>query len=82
MMLGAHPLVCQMFPKKAWSWHLAAWEPSCFLSVTWCGKALDGLGVQSVHILILLGASFLPSVAPASQQNFLFTEVTLSAFAP
>jgi hypothetical protein len=36
----------------------------------WCGKALYGLGVQGVEVLILLGALFLPSVAPLSQQDF------------
>jgi hypothetical protein len=36
----------------------------------WHGEALYGLGVQGVKILILLGAFFLPSVAPVSQQEF------------
>jgi hypothetical protein len=45
-------------------------EPSCFLSVTWWGEALYGLRVQGVEVLIPLGAFFLPSVAPGSQQNF------------
>jgi hypothetical protein len=36
----------------------------------WHGEALYGLGVQVVEALIPLGAFFLPSVAPASQQNF------------
>jgi hypothetical protein len=45
-------------------------EPSCFLSVTWHGEALYGLGTQGVEVLILLGDLFLPSVAPASQQDF------------
>jgi hypothetical protein len=31
--------------------------------------------------LIPLGAIFLPSVAPTSQQNFWFMELTLPAFA-
>jgi hypothetical protein len=70
MMLGAHLLVCQMSPKQVWSQHLAAREPSCFLSVTWLGEALYWLGFQGVKILILLGAFFLPSVAPASQLDF------------
>jgi hypothetical protein len=43
---------------------------SCFLNVTWHGAALYGLGVQGVKVLILLGAFFLQSVAPASQQDF------------
>jgi hypothetical protein len=29
-------------PKHFWSWHLAPWEPSCFLSVTWYGEVLLG----------------------------------------
>jgi hypothetical protein len=49
---------------------LAVWEPSCFLSVTWCGEAFHRLGVQDVELLILLGALFPPSVAPVSQQYF------------
>jgi hypothetical protein len=57
-------------PKQVWSWHLAAWEPSCFLSITCCGEALYGLGVQGVGVLFLLGVFFLPSVAPESQQDF------------
>jgi hypothetical protein len=36
----------------------------------WGEEALYGLGVQGVEVLILLGALFLPSVAPASQQDF------------
>jgi hypothetical protein len=54
-------------------------EPSCFLSVTWCGEALYGLGVQGVKFFILLGAFILPTVAPATQQNFWFMELLLSA---
>jgi hypothetical protein len=42
----------------------------CFLIVKWCGETLYGPGVQGVEILILLGSFFLPSVAPASLQNF------------
>jgi hypothetical protein len=69
-MLGAHMLVCQMSPELAWSWHLGAQEPSCFLSITWSGEAFYGLGVQGVKVLILLGTVFLPNVALVSQQNF------------
>jgi hypothetical protein len=50
-------------------------ESFCFLNVTWHGGALHGLGAQGLDLLILFGALFLPSVAPASQ-------VMLSAFAP
>jgi hypothetical protein len=52
------------------SLELVAWEPSCFLSVTFHVEGLYGLGIQGVKVLILFGALFLPSVAPASQQDF------------
>jgi hypothetical protein len=38
--------------------HLAAQEPSCFLSVTWYGEAFHRLGVQGVEVLIPLAALF------------------------
>jgi hypothetical protein len=66
-MLGAHLFVCQMSPKQVWSQRLVAWQPSCFLSVTWCGETFYWIGVQDVKVLVLLAALFLPSVAPASQ---------------
>jgi hypothetical protein len=59
-----------MSPKQVWSQCLVVQEPSSFLSVTWYGEDLYGLEVQGVKVLILLGAFFLPSVAPASQQDF------------
>jgi hypothetical protein len=59
-----------MSPKVVWSWHLVAWQSSYFLNVTWHGEVLYRLGVQGVEVLILLGAFFLPSVAPVSQQDF------------
>jgi hypothetical protein len=49
-----------------------------FSQCNWCGEILYGLGVQGVKVLILLGAFFQPSMAPVSQQDFLFTELTLS----
>jgi hypothetical protein len=36
----------------------------------WRGEDIHGLGVQGVKVLILLGALFPQSVAPASQQGF------------
>jgi hypothetical protein len=69
VMFGAHLFVCWMSPKQVWSWHLVV-GPSCFVSVMWCGEALCGLGVQGVKVLILFCALFLPSVSPASQQDF------------
>jgi hypothetical protein len=80
--LGAPLLVCQMSPKQVWSQCLAAQEPSCFLSVTWPGEAFRRLGVQGVEVVILFAAFFLPSVAPASQQGFGVTELTLSSSVP
>jgi asparagine N-glycosylation enzyme membrane subunit Stt3 len=59
-----------MSSKQVWSWHLAAGVSSSFLSITWHGEALYGLGIQGVKALILLGAFFLPSVTPASQKDF------------
>jgi hypothetical protein len=56
-----------MSPKQVWSWWLVAQQPSYFLSVKCCGENFYMLGIQVVEILILLGALFLPSVAPASQ---------------
>jgi hypothetical protein len=70
VMLGAYLLVCRMSPKQAWSWHMVAQEPSCFLSVIWYGEDFHRLGVQGVEVLNLLGALFLRSVAPVCQQYF------------
>jgi hypothetical protein len=70
MMFICSPVGLPMPPKQVWSWNLVVWEPSCFLSVTWCEESLYRLGVQGFKVLILLGAFFLPSVAPAFQQDF------------
>jgi hypothetical protein len=68
---AAYLLTCwSVSPKQIWSQHLAVQEPSCFLSGTWHGDPLCGLGVQAVRFLLLLGGFFLPSVAPVSQQDF------------
>jgi hypothetical protein len=48
----------------------------------WHGEAFYRLGVQGVEVLIPLGALFLPSVAPASQQDSGVMELTLSGSAP
>jgi hypothetical protein len=45
-------------PKQVWSQCLAVQHPSCFLSVTWHGEALYGLGVQVVRVLIFLHGFF------------------------
>jgi hypothetical protein len=59
-----------------WQWQ---WQLTSFLSVTWHGEAFHGLGVQAIEVLILVGRLFLPCVAPACQQDFGVTELTLSA---
>jgi hypothetical protein len=63
-------LVCHMSPEQV---RASVWwrrQPSCFLSVMWHGEAFYRLGVQGVKVFILFGASFLPCVAPVSQQGF------------
>jgi hypothetical protein len=45
----------------------------------WCGEAFYGVGVQVVEVLILLGALFLSSVPPESQQDF-FLFYTMTSF--
>jgi hypothetical protein len=47
----------------------------------WHREDLYRLWVQGVKVLIVFGAFFLPSVAPVSQQDFLFMELMLSASA-
>jgi hypothetical protein len=69
--LFAHLLVCCMSPKQVWSQHLAAGEPSCFLSVTCHREALYGLGVQGVKALFPLGVVFLPSCGSSVSAKFL-----------
>jgi hypothetical protein len=61
-------LVC--VSQAGWSQHLAAWEPSFFLSVMWHEEALCGLGAWGVRVLLILGGFILPSVSPVSQQDF------------
>jgi hypothetical protein len=63
--LFAHLLICWVSPKQVWIQPFVAQEASCFLSVTWHGEALYGLGVQGIEARIYFGAFFLPSVAPA-----------------
>jgi hypothetical protein len=71
-----------MSPKQVWSQQLVVAEALLFSRVTWCGEAFYGLGVQGVEVLILLGALFSASMAPASQQGFGVMELMLSASAP
>jgi hypothetical protein len=53
-----------------------------FLSVTWCGEALCQLGLGVSEFCLFLVPFFLPSVAPASQQDIWFMDLTLSASFP
>jgi hypothetical protein len=55
--------------KQDRSWHLAAWEPSWFLHLTWCGDAMHRLGVWRCQSFAS-SWSFLPGVSPASLQVF------------
>jgi hypothetical protein len=78
-------LVCRMSCRHVWSqwWQLRwQWRPSSFLSVTCCKDVFHGLGIQGVKSLILVGALFLPSVAPTSQEGFGVLEFKLSASIP
>jgi hypothetical protein len=78
--------VGQMSPRQVWSpqqWHWWRWwQPHLFSQCRWCGEAFYRLGVQGIEVLIPLGALFPPNVAPASQQDFGVTELTLSCSAP
>jgi hypothetical protein len=72
-MLGAHLLGLLNVSQASLELVTGGWwqqQTSCFLNITWQGKAFYALGVQAVKVLILLDALFPPSVAPASQQGF------------
>jgi hypothetical protein len=59
ILCAAYLLTCwSVSPKKVWSRHLAVQEPSCLLSVMWCGEALYRLGVRGVRVLLVLGGFF------------------------
>jgi hypothetical protein len=63
-------LVCCMSPKQVWSWQLVVAAALLFSQCNVVWRSFCGLVVQGVEVLILLGALFLPSVAPASKQDF------------
>jgi hypothetical protein len=73
---------CSASPNQVWSWHLVAREPSCFLSLMWCGEALHGLGVQGVRILILLGGFFSAKYGSSISARFLINGVHSVCFLP
>jgi hypothetical protein len=77
---AAYLLTCwSVSPKQVRSWHLAAQEPSLFLHMMWCGKAMCRLGVQGCWIFASSWWFFLPGMSPESQQDFYFMELMLSA---
>jgi hypothetical protein len=83
---GAHLFVLSIDEQGGlewWWWQQQQREMAPnFLSITWHGKAFHGLGVQDVESLILVGALFLPSVAPTSEGGFGVMELMLSASVP
>jgi hypothetical protein len=66
-------------PKQGRSQHLVAWEASWFLHIVWCGEVMCRLGAQGCQNFASSWWYFLPGMSPASQQDFCFTELTLSA---
>jgi hypothetical protein len=73
---------CSASPKRVWSWRLAAWESSCFLSVMWWGEALCGLGVQGVKVLLILGGFFSAQCVSSVSAKFLIYRVNAICFLP
>jgi hypothetical protein len=65
--------------KRVRSWYLAAQEPSWFLRIPWCGGAMCRLGVWRCQSFASSWWLFLTGVSPASQENFYFKELMLSA---
>jgi hypothetical protein len=61
---------------------MAATAACLFSHCHMLGEAFNGLGVQGVKVLILVGVLFPPSVAPASQQGFGVMELMVSASTP
>jgi hypothetical protein len=66
-------------PKQVGSWHLVVQEPSWFLRISWCGEAMYGLEVQGYRSFASSWWFFLPGVSLATQQDFYFMELMLSA---
>jgi hypothetical protein len=52
---GAYLITCwSVSPKQVRSLCLVAWEPSCFLCISWRGEAMCRLGCRGVRVLPLL----------------------------
>jgi hypothetical protein len=64
----AHLVVC--FSQADRSWHLAAWEPSWFLHLTWSCNAMGRLRVWRCQSFASSWWLFLQSVSPVSLQDF------------
>jgi hypothetical protein len=64
--------------KQGRSWHLAVWEPSWFLCLTWSGDAMHGLGVWRCRSFASSWWFLLPGVSLVSLQDFTLGS-TLSA---
>jgi hypothetical protein len=71
-----------VFPKQVWSRHLAAQEPSCFLSVTWHGEALYQLGVQGVKSFASSWWFFPAKCGSSISTRFLIYRVHAVSFFP
>jgi hypothetical protein len=71
-------LTCVASPKQGRSQCQVAWEPSCFLCISWHGEAICRLGVWRCQSFASSWWFFLPYVSPASQQEFYFKEHTLA----
>jgi hypothetical protein len=77
------PLICSpvgLHPSSRLG--VSIWQhgtPPGFSAYHGLGKLCVGWGFGGVRVLPLLGDFFLPGVSPASQQDFCFTELKLSA---
>jgi hypothetical protein len=80
------PLICSPVGLRLSSrfgasiWHHGS--PPVFFSVTWCGEALYGMGVQGIRVLLLLGGFFLPSVGSRVSATFLICRAHAVCFRP
>jgi hypothetical protein len=64
----AHLVVC--FSWAGRSWHLAVWEPSWFLRLTWSGDPMPRLGMWRSQNFASSLLIFLQSISPVSLQDF------------
>jgi hypothetical protein len=69
-------------PKQVWNRCLVVREPSCFLSVTWHGEALYGLGVQGAGVLLILVFFFFYAKGGSNILRFLIYRAHAVCFLP